>query len=98
MLYDAATSIRAIALLATSYRRHLVFVRLVARKDHTRTRGTTLSEPFAIAPQTAKLAKLSASPYVSEQPRVASEQTADQTTNHQTTVRGEKSQDLPGAP
>jgi len=103
-LYDAATSIRAIPLLATSRRRHLVFVRLIARKDGTRTRGTTLSAPFAIAPlaivarETAKLAKLSASPYVSEQPKVASEQTADQTANHRTAARGEKSQDLPGAP
>jgi very-short-patch-repair endonuclease len=40
-----------------------------------RTTAKTLGEP-------AKLASLQASPYVSEQPKVASEQTADQTTNH----------------
>ena len=49
-LLDTATAVRAIPLLATSRRRHLVFMRLLARKDGTRTRGATLSASFAIAP------------------------------------------------
>jgi hypothetical protein len=52
-LLDAATSVHAIPLLAISRRRRLTFMRLIARKDGTRPRGTTLGEPLAItAPKT----------------------------------------------